>query len=161
MLTLRRFEALVGSYGADLRRWPAEMRADAQKLLDFSAPARALLAEARTLDEAIERASRREDAALWHHYERDATLARLRSRVAARIAPAVSRRRPARWSLAQILFGSAERAPWARTGTFGMAAGSGIAVAAGFLIGAWSVPAPTSNDVLAVLQPAPIHIFAD
>ena len=45
MLTLQRFQALLGIYGADFRRWPEEARGAAEALLSISAEARALLEE--------------------------------------------------------------------------------------------------------------------
>ena len=71
------------SYGADLQRWPEEARRDAQALLDHSAEAGVLFDEARTLDQAIDQATIREDALLWPPGERDAALDRLRSGVEA------------------------------------------------------------------------------
>lgn len=153
MLTLRRFTALAESYGAELLRWPPEARGEAAALLRSSAAARAILDEARVLDEAIAAAGRREDAALWRPGEQDAALARLRSGVAARIA-ASPRRRPtgrlAGWAPSSAVLG------W-----IGMAAGGGLVVAAGLFIGALSATAPTPDSVLTILQPAPIHILAD
>ena len=86
MLTLGRFRRLAASYGADLQRWPEEARRDAQALLDHSAEAGVLFDEARTLDQAIDQATIREDALLWPPGERDAALDRLRSGVEARLA---------------------------------------------------------------------------
>lgn len=49
-ITLERFAAIVDAYGASPERWPAPERSAADALLAASAPARALLAEARMLD---------------------------------------------------------------------------------------------------------------
>ena len=81
MLTLRRFRTMADSYGADLLRWPDGARAEAQALLKASPAARALLDEARTLDDAIEAAGASEDAVLWEPDGQDAAMARLRSGV--------------------------------------------------------------------------------
>ena len=92
MLTLRRFRTMADSYGADLLRWPDGARAEAQALLKASPAARALLDEARTLDDAIEAAGASEDAVLWEPDGQDAALARLRSGVEARIVASAERR---------------------------------------------------------------------
>lgn len=49
-----RFEALLDAYGADFRRWPAEMRAAAATYAAQNADAVALLEEARKLDAALD-----------------------------------------------------------------------------------------------------------
>jgi hypothetical protein len=153
MMTLGRFRALAESYGAALPRWPAELRGEAEALLRASAAARALLAEARTVDETIAAAGRREDAALWPPGAREAALARLRSGVAARIGPS-----PPRWPMGRL-------AGWAPSsaalGWVGLAAGGGLAVAAGLVIGAMSAAGPAPDAVLAILQASPIHVLAN
>ncbi len=153
MLSLGRFRALAESYGAELLRWPEAARGEAEALLRMSAAARALLDEARGLDEAIAAAGRREDAALWRPGEQDAALARLHSGVEARIGASTARR--PRGCLAG----------WAPSSVglrwVGMAAGGGLVVAAGLLIGAMTAAVPTPDNVLAILQPAPIHMLAD
>ncbi|MGB6308684.1 MAG: hypothetical protein WBF89_12930, partial [Steroidobacteraceae bacterium] len=83
---MRRFRALIDSYGADLRRWPDSDRPPAQLLLEALPEARRLLDEARRLDEKIAAAAARQDAELWAKDEPDAALARLRDRIAVRIA---------------------------------------------------------------------------
>jgi hypothetical protein len=65
MLTLTQFKGLTNYYGADLKHWPMQMRGEAQALLVSSVPARALLAEARALEEALEAARRRPESATW------------------------------------------------------------------------------------------------
>ena len=45
-----RFRRLIAAYGADPARWPPAQRPPAEALLARSAPARALLAEARAFD---------------------------------------------------------------------------------------------------------------
>jgi len=160
---LERFRALAESYGAALERWPAEARGEAAALLRESAEARAILGEARVLDEAIAAASREGDAVLWAAAGgRDAALARLRSGVEARIAAGA--RAPARgawrrrWDWVAGWAVSSVGLRWA-----GAAAGGGVAVAAGLLIGAMYAagPATAADNVFAILQPAPIHILAE
>jgi hypothetical protein len=156
MLTLRRFMALVDGYGADLQRWPQEVRGDAQALLSASPQARRALAEAQILDDAIETAAR-QDAALWRPSE-PAALARLRSGVAARIASA---QQPSTvWRSEGVLaaIGRALRPnlPWV-----GIATAGALAVIAGLLIGGLYTSAPASDVLLSMLEPAPIHWLAD
>jgi hypothetical protein len=160
MLTLGRFRALAQSYGADLRRWPEEMRGEAEALLNVSGEARAVLDEARKLDAAIEAAGLYEDAVLWPPGEQEAALARLRSGVAARIASSsthgLAHRRSGRMSAAS--------GRWAffplHFHWVGLATGGG-AILAGLLIGAMYASPSASDDVLTMLQPSPIHILAD
>lgn len=152
MMTLRRFRAMADIYGADLRRWPEEVRGEAEALVTVSLQARTFLDEARRLDDAIEAASAHEDAVLWRPGEQDAALARLRSGVEARIA-ASARRLPAAGGGRGIL---SLRLRW-----LGMATGGGFAVMAGLLIGALYVSAPEPEGVLMLLQPAPIQVLAD
>jgi hypothetical protein len=162
MLTLRRFKALVDSYGADLQRWPPQVRGDAQALLGASLEARELLAEARRLDAAIE-ANARDDAALWQRRE-EAALARLRSGVAARIAsparPSTAWRAATIWRAEDVL-AAIGRALVLNPGRFGIAAGCAIAVVAGLLIGGLYASTPAADSLLSMLDPAPIHLLAD
>jgi len=96
MLTLKRFEALTDSYGAEPERWPDDVRADAEALLRVSPEAQQLLAEARELDEGIDAARKRADAASWTPSEEAAALARLRAGVAARLARSAGQETAAR-----------------------------------------------------------------
>lgn len=57
-LALAEFEALLATYGADAERWPIERRASARALLALRPDARALLAEARALDQLLDHAPR-------------------------------------------------------------------------------------------------------
>jgi len=52
-MKLSRFHRLIETHGADPQRWPAELRADAVALVASSPEARALLATARSLDDAL------------------------------------------------------------------------------------------------------------
>jgi hypothetical protein len=156
-LTLKRFGELADAYGGDLQRWPEEIRPAARTLIDSSPEARAMFAEARALDEALQSASRREDCALFAAREREAAVARLGSRVAARIGASPSRPRPHAWPAWRPSFGLIA----ARVLSPGLATGGVLAVAAGLLIGLLSAPPSTPGDVLAILEPAPIHIFGE
>lgn len=160
MVTLRRFRAMVDSYGADSRHWPEAVRDEALTLLGVSAQARAILNEARTLDAAIAAASAHETARLWQPGEQDAALARLQSGVAVRIA-ATSEGRPAKrpfgWLLPQLGFGASSLSlRWA-----GMATASGFVITAGLLLGAMYTATPAPDTVLTLLQPETIHLLAD
>lgn len=156
MLTLRRFRAMADSYGADLHRWPEEVRDAARMLLNGSAEARALLSAARALDEAIETAREREAATQGRRGMPDAALVRLRSRVAARIA-ASSRDRHSGGVLPQAIgWAISPYLRWA-----GIAAGSGLVITAGLLIGAMSAPTPSPDGLLLMLQAAPLQFLQD
>ena len=54
MMLLQRFRELLDAYGGDPRRWPAAERGPAAELLATSPEARALLAEATTLDRLLD-----------------------------------------------------------------------------------------------------------
>jgi hypothetical protein len=157
LMTLGRFRALADSYGADLQRWPEDEREAAWALLRNSPEAHALLGDASALDKAFAAASAREQAMLWEPDGPDAALARLRSGVAARLtASAVPRRRwwpgwrPAAWET------------WvARVGVVSVAASGALAIAAGLLIGTIYDTRPAPNNLLTMLQPAPIHLLQD
>lgn len=161
MLTLRRFETLIDSYGADPRRWPEQVRADAQMLLSVSPEARSHLEEARMLDDVIEAASSREDGLRWRDDEANRALVRLRAAVAARIASPtapVAARRGFGWWLA----GAGPQAISPRLRWIGLATGGAVAIVAGLMVGAMYPSAPASASVLAsLLQPAAIGILAD
>lgn len=140
MLTFERFEALAQSYGANLQRWPEEVRTEAQWLLVVSSQARRVLAEAQRLDDRIMApAIRREPTP----HEQVAALARLRSGVAARLAASVSPPRVQRTD-----------AGWG-----GFATAATVAVVLGVLIGTTHSHALPPTNMLAILQPAPMQIF--
>jgi hypothetical protein len=152
MMTLRRFQRMADSYGAALQRWPDASRAAAEALLQVSAEARRLLAEARALDEMLQAASTRNDAARWSRGGQAAALARLRSGVAARIAAPMPRQPSAERPLGQTL-----RAMFAHRRWVGMATGSGFAVVAGLVIGSLYAPAPVEAPMPSGL----LHILED
>ena len=163
MLTLRRFETLVETYGAELHRWPRELHADAQALLSASSEARALLAESRVLDDVIAAAGSSADSMRWPPGEQDLALVRLRAGVAVRIAaaapPQPARRRFAWWSAAVGLHIASPRLR-----LLGLATGGAFAVIAGLAIGTLyeSANAPVSQGVLvSLLQPATLGILTD
>jgi hypothetical protein len=140
MLTLKRFKTMTDSYGADLLRWPEQERAAAQTLLEECAEARALLADARMLDDALAIASARRSAAHLRNYNEEATLARLRSGVAARIAATGGRSRG-----------------WSSPGWVSLATAGSLAVVAGLVIGGlYNPPGASSDALITLLQPTPL-----
>jgi hypothetical protein len=148
VIRIELFRAMAASYGADLERWPTALRDEARRLAQTSEAARLALDEARTIDAALDAASVQPD-------EPAAALARLRAGVAARIAAAPAR--PvglARFAAWLMQFGRVDPV-W-----IGMATGSGCVVAAGLMIGAALAPTPEAEDLLALLQPVPMHILA-
>jgi hypothetical protein len=154
MLTLKRFKKMTDSYGADLLRWPERERAAAQTLLEGSAEARALLADARMLDEALAVASTRQIAAHRRNNHEDAALARLRSGVAARIAAASGRSRVSLLERAlSITIRAALPTP---LGWAGLATAGSLAVVAGLVVGSMYTPPGAADVLLTLLQPAPI-----
>lgn len=56
-MTLKEFKRYAAAYGADLDRWPRSARVDALTLLDDSAEARDLLADAAVTDTLLDAAS--------------------------------------------------------------------------------------------------------
>ena len=163
MLTLRRFEALVDTYGADPHRWPQELRVDAQALLSTSPEARALLAEARALDDVIEAAGSSADSLRWPPGEQELALVRLRAGVAARIA-ASAPPQPARSRFAWWPAAAGRRVGSPRLRLLGLATGGAFAIIVGLAIGSLyeSANAPVPQGVLvSVLQPAALGILAD
>jgi hypothetical protein len=154
MLTLKRFKAMTDSYGADLLRWPEQERAAAQTLLEGSAEARALLGDARMLDEALAVASARQSAAHRRNNHEAAALARLRSGVAVRIAAASERSRVS--FLERALSITNRGILFTPSGWAGLAAAGGLAVLAGLVIGSLYTAPGASDALLTLLQPAPI-----
>jgi hypothetical protein len=151
MLSMNRFKALADAYGGDLRRWPEESRAEAQALAEASPGARALLEEARRLDEGLSSLSARRQAADWPAGTQEAALARLRAGVEGRLPmapPADARRGGADWF-------SLPRARW-----LGLATAGGFALVAGFFIGSIPDAAP-SDSMLTLLLPTPFHLLVD
>ena len=163
MLTLRRFEALVDTYGADPHRWPQELRVDAQALLSASPEARALLTEARALDDVIDAAGSCADGSRWQPGEQELALARLRAGVAARIA-ASAPSQPARHRFAWWSAAAGRRVASRRLRLLGLATGGAFAIIVGLAIGSLyeSANAPVPQGVLvSLLQPSALGILAD
>jgi hypothetical protein len=154
MLTIRRFQVLAESYGADLQRWPQQSRAEAQRLLTVSSEARQLLAEARILDAAIMEVSTQDPLS---PAEQVAALERLKSAVASRLATSSGRRTGASF------FGW--MAGWfhemATPRRLGLATGVCAAVIAGLVVGSLYNGAPATRSVLTFLQPDPMQLFGD
>ena len=157
MLTLGRFRSMTESYGADLDRWPERARADARALLSVSAEARAMLEEARALDDLIETTHAQEDGFLWQPGEQDAALERLRAGVAARIGALAVRPR----ATDRLGWFRGEAAP-VRLRWLGLATGGACAIICGLLIGGRYESAPASPGVLnQMLRPAVLEILPD
>lgn len=154
MLTIRRFQVLAESYGADLQRWPQQSRAEAQRLLTVSSEARRVLAAAQILDAAILEASTQDQLS---PAEQSAALERLKSAVAIRVATSDARRTGA--SLFGWLPGWFHEVATPRR--FGLASGVCAAVVAGLVVGSWYTGAPATTSVLTLLQPDPIQLFED
>jgi hypothetical protein len=166
MMTLRRFRILAGSYGAELQRWPERLRPQAQALLQTSTEARAIIAQARELDEAIAAAGAARDTGIWRGAGADSALQRLRANVTARVgaraltdataAPAPARV-AARWTDSDSSFG----APSRRTRWLSLATAASIAVIVGFVIGVLYSPTTPTQELTGLLQPAPLQLLAD
>lgn len=146
MMTLEELSRLADAYGAELARWPLPLQEDARKLLSESAQAQAILAQARSLDQRLEPASRQADSVLWPSpLQQEAALSRLRAAVAARIAQPASA--PAK---------TADPFRW-----LALAAAGSIAVCAGFLVGSFLYGTPEVSPVdslMTALQPVPIQL---
>lgn len=158
MMTLRRFRALAGSYGADLQRWPERLRGQARELLDSSAQAQAIIARARELDQAIAAAGAARDARLWGRESTDRGLHRLRVRVSERTRVAASGTTGAALRMQSR---AARRSPARRAGWIGFATAAGLAVVAGLALGILYSPSAPPQDLTALLQPAPLQLLTD
>lgn len=150
MMTRERFRALADSYGADLQRWPEELRPQAATLLESSPEAREIIATARELDEAIGAAAAAHSDSIWSGDRPEAALARLRNGVAAQIRPTAN---------AAGAF-SARTAP-RRVGWLGLATAASVAALAGLMLGIRYSPVAPQQDLLALLQPAPVQLLND
>ncbi|MGH8202134.1 MAG: hypothetical protein ACREVO_17495 [Steroidobacteraceae bacterium] len=149
-MTLERFRTLAESYGADLQRWPEQLRSQAGQLLDSSAEAREIIATARELDEAIGAAGAARSDSIWSGDRPEAALARLRNGVAARIRPAA----------AAVSAASSRNVP-RRVGWIGLATAASVAIVAGLALGIRYSPTTQQQDLLALLQPAPVQLLND
>lgn len=166
MMTLRRFRILAGSYGAELQRWPERLRPQAQALLATSTEARVIIARARELDEAIAAAGAARDTGIWRGAGADSALQRLRANVTARvgaIAAADASEAPiaATTAASRSDFHAPNRAPSRRTRWLSLATAASIAVIVGFVIGVVYSPTTPTQELTALLQPAPLQLLAD
>ena len=157
MMTLRRFRRLAESYGGDLQRWPHGLRMEALALLEASAEARAIMAGAGELDEAIAAARAARDARLWAADSADAALHRLHANVATRI------RRTSSGGISALDEPDARAARHLprRVGWIGLAMAAGLAVLAGLALGVLFSPSAPPQDLTALLQPAPLQLLND
>jgi hypothetical protein len=159
MLTLVRFRALADSYGADLRRWPEEVRGDAQALFEVCAEARRLLQAARALDEAIASAGTR-DVLAQAPGEADAALVRLLARVDASILAAPSRRLPRTGRRSDRTLAS-WRSLHLNPRWIGMASVCSLAVAGGLWLGLAPAPPLAPDALFAMLQLLPVQVTVE
>ncbi|RCI80122.1 hypothetical protein DNK03_00575 [Brucella anthropi] len=155
-MKIERFISLARSYGANIDLWPVEERGDALALLEISNTARAVLAEERLLDDALTGARKHQEISWGPLGERDAALQRLRTNVAARIAPA-----PSNPPGFRELFFAHVRELWPNLNWLSLSSSSGVAVAAGLIIGMNFPHLSTSGDLLSTLQVAAIPIFME
>jgi hypothetical protein len=155
MMTLKRFTALADSYGADLQRWPERLRPRARALLDSSPEAQAIIAKARELDEAITAAAAARSESLWSADRPEAALVRLRNAVAAQITPASPAMTSGGSSIRTV------RKSQRRLGWISLATAASVAIVAGVALGIFYSQGPSSQDLLALLQPSPIQLLAD
>lgn len=161
MMPLEEFETLVASYGAELRRWPEASREAARELLATSLRAQAVFHAATTLDTALAKASARELERLLPAEREAAALARLRRRVAVRIAPPEAASQAdglfARWG-SRRQNGLASAFPLRLAG---LATACSCAVMAGLVLGALYTTSPAQDGLSALLQPTPIAILEE
>jgi hypothetical protein len=157
MMTLKRFRTLADIYGADLQRWPERVRPHARTLLETSAEARNIIGRAEELDEAITAASNEHRQRLWSGDHPEAALVRLRNSVAARIRPVT----PPRFSAAGAPTLRPARNPGRRAGWIGLATAASVAIVSGLALGIRYSQAAPQQDLLALLQPAPVQLLND
>jgi hypothetical protein len=151
-MTLKRFQKLADSYGADLQRWPGRLRPQARTLLESSAQARRIMARAREIDEAIGAAGDARSETLWSGERPEVALVRLRNSVAARIGPG---------SAADEVPIRAARSGPGRVRWIGWAMAASVAILAGVVLGIVYSPAASHQALLALLQPGPIQLLND
>lgn len=164
MLSLKRFQALLDSYGADPRRWPDAERAPAQRLLASSREAQRRFNEAQRFDQSLRDAGAHEDSTLWRSGEQQGALTSVLARfwaggpVRSRDTSAHRGLRPRLRTLLPALplqldgigGGTSSTARWAGT----MAVGAAV-LALGMWVG-WQQSEPVAPDLITVLS-APIH----
>jgi hypothetical protein len=158
MMTLKRFRKLADSYGADLRRWPERLRPEARRLLESSAQARQIIGGAGELDDALIAAAAARSDSVWSGDDPEDALLRLRNGVAARIrtggAPATA------IAAGGIPIRTPRNAP-RRVGWISLATAASVAILAGLVLGIRYSPAAPQQDLLALLQPAPVQLLSD
>jgi len=159
-MTLTRFRSLAASYGSDLSRWPEEERGEAEILLQASDQARLYIEDARTLDELISQ-YQQPDSATDEVNRRATDLAKLRAAVAVRISHPRHGVQHRGDGGPAALFGFLRKSNPHFLGAIGLAAGGGLAIAAGLLIGWIYTSQPRSGDLLSALEGAPSRMFAE
>jgi hypothetical protein len=156
MLTLAQFKEMAAAYGADLERWPEELRREAHRLLRDSAAARAALVDEREVDSALKQASARADARRVSAGGPDAALERLRTRVVAHLASSTAGRgRGAAW-LERLRALHMSRRRWLAVATL-----SGAAAVTGLLLGALYPWPASSPDLVSMLQMSSLSLWGD
>ncbi len=154
-MRMRRFRALLASYGAEPALWPDAERVAAQALLAVSAEARALAETERGLDLALHAAAARTTARVPPSESEDAALARLRSGIAARVTPLAAMPPPRRMHLPLRLAGGGAVLS-GRHLAFGALAG--VSMLAGLSIGTLdAVPSAGGPGIVGLLQAAPVE----
>lgn len=154
MMTIRNFRTLADSYGGDISRWPERARLQARALCDSSAAAQEIIAKARDLDAAIAAAAAARRESVWAGDRPEAALVRLRNGVAARISAA-----PAR-AAGGAPIPTVPRGP-RRLGWLGLATAASVAILAGVVLGVLYSQGASNQELLALLQPAPIQLLTD
>ena len=164
MMTQKKFRYLAECYGADLSRWPAADRGQAETLLAQSPEARAVLRDQRNVDIVIARAFDAQDMALDAENAREdshAALARLRVGVAGRIAEHSGATRPSRgwW---RFISRPVAYPAWTMTADglvafrrAGLALGCAFAVTSGLWLG-WVQSSGGAGDLLNALLAIPV-----
>jgi hypothetical protein len=157
MMTLKRFRTLADSYGADFQRWPERLRPEGRRFLESSAAAQEIMSSAGELDRAIVAAGAARRDSVWSG-ESDAAFVRLRNSVGARIRLTDREEAaiPARATSARAVRNTSRRFGW-----FSLATAASVAILAGVLLGVRSSPPPPQQDVLALLQPAPVQLLGE
>lgn len=157
-MKLKQFKRMTDVYGADSLRWPARLRFGAQALLGQSSEATEILQRARELDEALARTTVTRDGPRPLNEDPDAALVRLRSGVMTRIRTSVHpdgksiRTSPPTGELAIGLW----RHRW-----IGLTAAASLAVLGGLVLGFTYAPTPPQQDIVTLLQPAPVHFLVN
>ena len=154
MMRMRRFKALLASYGTEPSLWPEAERASAQALLASSAEGRALAEAEGTVDLALHAAARRTAYRPPPDEGEEAALARLRAGVAARITPSTTPVRPS-WIPTPLRLVPSSAVLSGRHFAFGALAS--VSILSGLSIGMLeAVPLTGAPGIVVLLQAAPI-----